>query len=72
MAPSFLNESPITSLLKSLLNVGLAIPVIKEILSTVKNDKDFKEVSEFLESIPGVERLVRSGKGKNDPEDQSA
>jgi uncharacterized membrane protein YqiK len=53
-----LTVSPMNNIFNTLLGVGMAMPLIKEIMKTMKNQEDFADIVKALRDVPGGEKLL--------------
>ena len=51
--------SPGGNVLDTLMNVGLALPMIQEIIKHLRADENYQEIFEVIKSAPGAETLLK-------------
>jgi uncharacterized membrane protein YqiK len=68
-------NTPVNSLLNLIMNVGVFLPVMKEVVATLKQDNNHKDILELVKEIPGgkafldfIERSESLSKTKTKPE----
>lgn len=52
------NSSPMQNIMGTVMGVGMAIPMLKEVVKTIKSDNEYGDVLEMVSSIPGGEKLL--------------
>jgi uncharacterized membrane protein YqiK len=56
--PSLMPNNPGSNLLNTIMGVGMAMPILKEITNTIRTDENYKEMYNSLRQIPGAEMLM--------------
>ncbi|AFM05528.1 hypothetical protein Fleli_3196 [Bernardetia litoralis DSM 6794] len=51
-------SSPMQSIMGTVMGVGMAVPMLKEVVKTIKSDNEYGDVLEMVSSIPGGEKLL--------------
>jgi uncharacterized membrane protein YqiK len=52
------SSSPMQSIIGTVMGVGMAVPMLKEVVKTIKSDNEYGDVLEMVSSIPGGEKLL--------------
>ena len=50
------------------MGVGMAVPMLKEVVKTIKSDNEYGDVLEMVSSIPGGEKLLNFIENFNEAE----
>lgn len=51
-------SSPMQSIMGTMMGVGMAVPMLKEVVKTIKSDNEYGDVLDMVSSIPGGEKLL--------------
>ncbi|WP_338765485.1 flotillin domain-containing protein [Bernardetia sp. ABR2-2B] len=51
-------SSPMQNIMGTVMGVGMAVPMLKEVVKTIKSDNEYGDVLEMVSSIPGGEKLL--------------
>ena len=51
-------SSPMQNIMGTVMGVGMAVPMLKEVIKTIKSDSEYGDVLEMVSSIPGGEKLI--------------
>ncbi len=72
-------SSPMQNIMGTVMGVGMAMPMLKEVIKTIKSDNEYGDVLEMVSNIPGGEKLIsfienfnEAEKAKAKKEDDSA
>lgn len=61
-------SSPMQSIMGTVMGVGMAVPMLKEVVKTIKSDNEYGDVLEMVSSIPGGEKLLNFIENFNEAE----
>jgi uncharacterized membrane protein YqiK len=65
-------SSPMQNIMGTVMGVGMAMPMLKEVIKTIKSDNEYGDVLEMVSNIPGGEKLISFIENFNEAEKAKA
>jgi uncharacterized membrane protein YqiK len=54
-----LPTSPVNSIVNTLMSVGLAMPLLKEVMNSLKSKEELSDIFKVIKDVPGAEKLLK-------------
>lgn len=65
-------SSPMQNIMGTVMGVGMAMPMLKEVIKTIKSDTEYGDVLEMVSNIPGGDKLISFIENFNEAEKAKA